>query len=299
MVVFRGHADNCKKDVPIQLVGETFIYLEEDLPSGVDYQTTQSTTSVGRDEITHVDETALPAVAPSAGEGASQAPSVSLSMDLDSKQMVDDLVNSETTGENGDVNGPALADAPPGKAESLRLRSSQATHVVGNDTSYGLIGSGTAREYFGDQPPGSPRPLLPSIDKSPFALQPGEQTPGSRPGTAKRMTPSHSQNNSQTGFPLQQIHYGFNIESSTPSIMSDPTQQSRLTGGHSNQPFLNSTFPVLVNYTSGGRTSTDYENGTSGGFGFRSSEIVSQGGSGTVRAANTNYQTPPNGQDAG
>ncbi len=292
-----------RENVPIQLVGESFIYVEEDVPSDVGYQISQSTTSTGRDEITHIDETALPAAAPSLDGGASQAPSMPLSMDLDSKRMVDDLVGSETTDEHGDVDGTALANAALQNLANPGSGFSQPKEV-GNDTSYGLIGPGTAREHFGDlqnPPPVSPRPLLPSIDKSPFALQPGEETPGSRPGTAKRTTPSHSQHNSQTQFPLQQITHAFSVDPSTASTMSDPTQPNpnpHLNGVYHNQPLINSTFPTATNYTSGGRIPITYPNGTFDESGFRSSDITSYGASGTVRAS-TSFQTPPNGQDAG
>lgn len=150
--------------MPIQLVGETFIYLEEDGPSGVDYQMSQSPARVGQDDITHINETVLPAAAPSTDGGASQAASIPLSMDLDSKRMVDDLVDSEATDEDENIDQPALISTPQQRPAKHRSSSSQ-FREAGNDTSYGLIGSGTAREHFGDQPLVSPRPLLPSIDK--------------------------------------------------------------------------------------------------------------------------------------
>lgn len=286
--------------MPIQLVGETFIYVEEDVLSDVGYQTVQSTTSVGRDEITHIDETVLPAAAASIDGGDSQAGSVPVSRDLDSKQMVDDLVNSETNDEYEDGDGSVLANTPLQTSATSGLGSSQFAKKVGNDTSYGLIGSGTAREHFGDlQPQVSPRPPLPSILNSPFAPQPGEESPGSGPGTAKRKTPSHSQENSQTSFPLQQITHAFNVDPSPQSVVSDPTQTKhspQLNGGYHDQLPINSTFPTLTDYTSGGRVSTAYGNDTYSSS-FRSSNIIS-GYSGTVRAA-TNTLTPPNGQGAG
>jgi hypothetical protein len=63
-----------------------------------------------------------------------------------------------------------------------------------------------------------PRPVLPSIENSPFALQPGEQSPQSRPATARRISPQQgtdtftlhsfpmSASNSQIGFGRQENH---------------------------------------------------------------------------------------------
>lgn len=267
-----------------------FVFLDEGLPSDAGCQAAESSTSIGRADFTHVDETAIADPAGSVDGEASQAASAGVSMDLASKRMVDDLVGSETTDED---------EIPIAAAQGL-LNPISELKDVGNETSYGLIGSSTAREHFGDiqdQPQVSPRPLLPSIYNSPFAPQPGEATPGSRPGTANRTTPSHSQQNSQTRTPLQQ-----QINSSI-SSMADPSNYNpylHMNGGYHNQPYLNNVFPAATNYTSGRRVSTTYGNETYGATdvsNFHSSSLA-WGGSGTVQAV-TNVQTPPNGQGAG
>lgn len=246
--------------------------------------------SVGRTEITHVDETAIADPAGSVDGGASQSASAGMSIDLASKRMVDDLVGSETTDE--DEIPIAAAQALPEPRYGLK--------DVGDETSYGLIGSATAREHFGDtqpQPQLSPRPLLPSIYNSPFAPQPGETTPGSRPGTAKRTTPSHSQQNSQSRILFQQP------ASSNISSMPDHsnyTPYPHLDGGYHNQPYLNTAFPAMTSYTSGRRVSANHVNDTYGTMdisNFHSSSL-DWGNSGRVQAT-TNLQTPPNGQGAG
>ena len=268
----------------------TFVYLDEGVPSNAGYQATESSTSIGRAEITHVDETAIADPAESVDGGASQAASGGISMDLSSKRMVDDLVGSEATNED---------EIPIAATQGLSNPRS-GSKDIGNDASYGLIGSLTARNHFGDpqdHPQVSPRPLLPSIYNSPFAPQPGEATPGSRPGTAKRTTPSHSQQNSQTRIPLQQQ---INSSISSMPVPSNYNPHPNLNGGYHNQPYLNNEFPAVPNYTSGRRASTTYGNETCGAMdvsNFHSSSL-DWGGSGRVQAA-TNVQTPPNGQGAG
>ena len=185
-------------------------------------------------------------------------------MDPASKRMVDNLVGSETTddGEDAGFIDDSANEALHGFGRSEH-RPSPAQ--VGDETSYGLIGSSTVREHFGDLQnpiPNSPRPILPSITNSPFALQPGEETPGSRPSTAKRKTPSHSQQNSQTRFPLQRQAMGFPVASSpsNPSSMPDPTAPTPYTSGvygaqpppkntvHANQTYMRpQTFTTFGN----------------------------------------------------
>ena len=268
----------------------TFAYLDEGVPSDAGYQVTPSSASVERAEITHVDETALADLAGSVDGGTSQAASAGISTDLASKRMVDDLVGSETTDDD---------EIPIAPAQGLSTARFGSKNTV-NETSYGLIGSSTAREQFRDDhdhPKVSPRPVLPSIYNSPFAPQPGEATPGSRPGTAKRSTPSHSQQNSQTRTPPQQ-----QINSSI-SSMPDPSNYnpySHISGGYYNQPYLNNMFPTATNYTLGRRASTTFGNEILGAMdvsNFHSSSL-DWGGSSRVQAA-TNVQTPQNGQGAG
>lgn len=281
------------KTTPIRFVADsmTFVYLDEGIPSDASYQATESSASVGQAEITHISETAIAGTSKSVDGEASLLASASISMDLASKRMVDDLVDSETADE-GEISNES----------SLMPRSGSKEF---NETSYGLIGSSTAREHFQepqDQPQASPRPLLPSIMNSPFAPQPGEATPGTRPGTAKRTTPGHSQKNSQIGIPLQCSVNALSVDSTVGS-MPDPSNYNPypyIDGGFHNQPYLNISVPTATNYTSGRRASATYGNDAYCPMelsNFHSSS-VDWGGSGRVQMA-TNIQTPPNGQDAG
>lgn len=269
-------------------MGTTFVYIEDDTPSVAD-QLILPSPSLDREGVTHVDETTFPhMISPLNGDG-SQAALAFISMDPASKRMVDDLVDSENAGNDDEV---------PSK---LGLGLSSA-HDAGNDTSYGLFGSATARELgdLEDQPPITPHPLLPSIDNSPFAPQPGEEITVSRPCSAKRTTTSHSQQHSQTRSAFQQPVDAYNIESSMTSSMPEPTNRSLpMNSDYLNQPLVTATFSAHTNYTTGGRPSTTYPNDVHSAFfdySFRSS-AQDFGGSGSVKGV-TNVQTPPNGQGA-
>ena len=275
------------------------------------YKAPLPSTGIELDEVTHVDETNFHVAPASFSGGASQAASTSVNMDPASKRMVDDLVDSETTddGEDCDLSGPFADEMPHGFAVPGYIPSP--AKDIGDETSYGLIGSSTVREHFGDlQGPvvNSPRPLLPSITNSPFALQPGEVTPGSRPSTTKRKTPSHSQQNSQTRFPLQRKSIALSVDSSpsNPSTMPDPTAPGPYANGfYRDQSPLNNAFSSVQNYTGGAKSSNDF-----GGHhlhadepNFLSLEVFEGsswgGGSGQSSRRAANIMTPPNGQDAG
>ena len=288
-----------------------FTYVEEGMQEDQSYQARVSSTGIELEEITHVDETTLPDAPASVSGEASQAASISVSMDLASKRMVDDLVDSEET-EDGDDAG--FSEQPTNRAlygfpypghSSLRLKD------VGEETSYGLIGSSTAREHYRDcQDPvaNPPRPILPSITNSPFALQPGEETPGSRSSRGKGNTPSHSQQNSQTRFPLQRQPIGYSVgsSSSNPSTMPDPTASgSHSTGFSRNQPLLHNAFPSAQNYTMGPWTLAAFGNNPLHAHepNFLSPEVFEgstwAGGSDQNSRNAANFMTPPNGQGAG
>lgn len=283
----------------------TFSYVEEGMREDESFQPPLPLTGIGLEEVTHIDETTLPDAPISNSGGAS----ISVNMDPASKRMVDDLVGSETTDDCGDAeindyeNGIPHGFAGPGHSPSP-------AKAVGDETNYGLIGSATAREHFGDLQdpvPNSPRPLLPSITNSPFALQPGEVTPGSRPSTAKRKTPSHSQQSSQTRFPLQRqpITLSVNSSPSNPSTMSDPTPGPQANGFYRNQPPPNNTFSSVQNYTRGSRTFNMFgENPLYADEpNFLSSEVFGGSTWGGASDQSTrmaaNVMTPPNGQGAG
>lgn len=305
-----------KKRVPVKLLdvegSTTFTYVEDGMQEEESYQAPLSSTGIDLEGVTHVDETILLDASASKG-GASQAASISVNMDPASKRMVDDLVDSETTDDGEDAelidqstDGIPHSCADPGHGVSP-------AKDVGDETSYGLIGSSTAREHFGDlQGPVStpPKPRLPSITNSPFALQPDEETPGSRLSTAKRKTPSHSQQNSQTRFPLQRQPIRFSVDSrpSNPSTMPDPTAPAAAAHGNGfyrNQPPLNTTFPPTQNYTRGPRTFTSFGDKAfhADEPNFLSLEVFEGstwgGGSSQSGRMAANIMTPPNGQDAG
>ena len=126
----------------------------------------------------------------------SHAPSVS--MGTSAENWVNNLLEGESTGlgaEQGRIEDETIDKDP-------RYDTSRA---VGNETSYGTIGSITAADFVKDirpfsTPQASPRPRLPSIYNSPFAPLADEEAPLSRRSTEKYVTPSHSQQNSQQGF---------------------------------------------------------------------------------------------------
>ena len=284
----------------------TFVYLEEGIPLDAGYQGTESSASVEQAEVTHISETALGDTSTSIGGEASQPASASILMDLASKRMVDDLVDSETADDcemaNVDVDlANNLADA----VLQPSLTSGTGSKGFANETSYGPIGSSTAREHFQepeDEPQVPLRPLLPSILNSPFAPQPGEATIASRPSTARRTTPSHSKENSLSGIPPQYQPNALNVGSSVSSI-PDPSNYNaypHVDGGYQNQPYLNTSFPTATNYTTGYRASANHRDETYGPLDastFHSSSLDWEG-SGRLYVA-TNVPTPPNGQGAG
>ena len=294
--------------VPIKLIdvegSTTFTYFEEDMREENNYQAPLSSTGVELNEVTHIDETVLP-VAPASNSGrASQAASISVNMDPASKRMVDDLVDSETTDDGEDAEFlEQFAD--PGHFPSPARDGAE-------ETSYGLISSSTAREHFGDlQTPSankSPRPPLPSITNSPFALQPGEETPGSRPSTTKRKAPSHSQRNSQTRFPLQRRSIAHSVHSSPSNASSvpDPTAPPGpyANGFYHNQPHLNNAYPSVQSYTRGPKAATKFgeHHLHADEPNFLSLEVFegsTWGGSGQSSRRAANIMTPPNGQGGG
>ena len=297
--------------VPVRLVDvegtATFTYVEEGMREEESYQAPLSSTGIEIGKVTHVDETTLPDAPISITGGASQAASISVNMDPVSKRMVDDLVDSEMNedGEDAELVDHSTNEAPHSFADPRHGPSP--AKGVGDETSYGLIGTSTAREHFGDLQgpvPSSPRPRLPSIINSPFALLPGEETPGSRPSTSKRKTPSHSQQNSQTRFPFQRQPNALSSSPSNPSTMPDPTAPNIHANAfyHAQAP-LKDTFPSAQNYTRGPPFTTFRDNPLHADEpNFLSAEVFEGSAWGTSDQSGrkaTNIMTPPNGQGAG
>lgn len=283
----------------------TFAYVEEGMRDEEYYQASMSSTGIELGEVTHVDETILPAQASNSGR-ASQAASISVNLDPASKRMVDDLVDSITTDDGEDAD--SLDQSPNGIPHGFADPEHGPSPAIngGDETSYGLIGSSTARQHFGDLQspvPNSPRPLLPSITNSPFALQPGEVTPGT-----KRKTPSHSLQSSQTRFPLQRqpIASSADSDSSKPSTMPDPTAPNlRADGFNHNQPLVKNVFPSFQIYARGRGPFTTFGNEPLHAEepNFLSLEVFGGstwgGGSDQSGRKEANVMTPPNGQGAG
>ena len=201
--------------------------------------------------------------------------------------MVDDLVDSETTDEEQPIQ--------PGSIHDL-------AGEVNNETSYGLFGTSTASELEArasvhNQATVMSRPMLPSIYNSPFAPQPGETKPTSRPGTANRTTPIHSRNNSQITAPSSQVKRGI-VESSQSSMPEPTNPDPPLYGSRYNQTHTEARFPTRTHYTTGGASSIAYGNDTTLEDCHFISPTVDFGYSGSVKGM-LNTQTPPNGQGMG
>ena len=206
--------------------------LTEFIGSPEGHQATVSSASVEREDIPRPDGTIIRDAVSAIGESPSEAASVSVS--TNTHRWVDNLVGSEIADNNASKESlhNSCADRPPPTTPAYSFEDSPVKDA-GNDTSYGLIGTSTARDFVRDlrsdspqtQLQSTPRPTLPSILNSPFAPQAGEESPHSRAGTTKRMT-THSPRNSQNVFSMQQQPIGYSIGSSV-SIIQDPSQQTQ------------------------------------------------------------------------
>ncbi|KAL8794869.1 MAG: hypothetical protein Q9195_002581 [Heterodermia aff. obscurata] len=191
------------EDVPIdyQTQTGTFVYREEGVPSELlaspaGQQATLSSTTILREEIPHTNGSKRVDEASMADGQGSHAPSVS--MGTSAENWVNNLLEGESTG----------LSAEKGRIEDEKIDKDQRydiSRAVGNETSYGSIGSITAADLVRDirsfsTPQASPRPRLPSIYNSPFAPLADEEAPLSRRSTEKFVTPNHSQQNSLQGF---------------------------------------------------------------------------------------------------
>ncbi|KKZ65238.1 hypothetical protein EMCG_08910 [[Emmonsia] crescens] len=173
-----------------------FVYKEEGLPqfsspSGHQHQHTLSSTSIEREDIRPAEPN------PGPMEYAnSQAASTSISLAMN--QMVDNLVESETTESCPPIertlsSSTAWHNACLNNTNTNNGASQQdgSGDRSGNGNCTGT-GTGTFNSYSPIIEPGapqsySPRPTLPSILNTPFAPQPGEAiSPGTRPSTAIR-----------------------------------------------------------------------------------------------------------------
>ncbi|KAI9726257.1 MAG: hypothetical protein M1834_009058 [Cirrosporium novae-zelandiae] len=269
---------------PIFLDNGRFVYREEGVPalsSPDPKQANLSQTSVDREDISMVNGDRATHNNPSlVEEGASQSESTSISMNPTMNQMVDSLVDSEVPDFPTDDQATAFAlpPCPPTPIARPCTADYKLSPMVGtsNDT-YGAIGTPkvpTVKDYVDVIQSGSyrahlsshtPRPSIPSIINSPFALQPDECSPQLRPATAKKTTP--------------QNRFSFGVEQSS---MLDPSTLMQQYGPYVNQ--------------SPGRQSTIYEGGSvfEGSFNPLTTPYSYGGYADLYRS--TPMQAPPNGQ---
>jgi len=284
-----------------------FAYHEEGLTEFIGspecHQATISSAGIEHEEISHVNEIIPPNAACAFGEGVSEAASVSVS--TNTHRWVDNLVGSETADNDTHREGPhnEFADRIPPTPPGYSFDDSP-TKEAGNDTSYGVIGTITARDLVRDlgsyspqaQHQSTPRPTLPSILNSPFAPQPREETPHSRPSTAKCML-THSPRNSQNGFsmPKQYQPTGYSVDSSISSIPDPSGATFQLP---QNQPFGNFGVIARPSAVSKHHGSTAMFDDTA----FHSSSVFhgsSWEGPRLSGREGMAVQTPPNGQGGG
>ena len=259
-----------------------------------------------------------------ADEVSSQATSVSASMDTEAHRMVDDLLDScvmENESNGSDIGEHRRAILAPAFELS-------ASGKMANDTTYGfdtMMDTSSFARALQDhpapkRPQDSPRPHLPSIYNSPFAPQAGETTPPrSRPGTAKRMSPPHSRQQSQNaatcpppGIQSLETTYSSMPDSSNCFVsMQTPTVRNANAHGFPRNPPIPARNEGLAHYGAIGEPvlrvhwNANANGNETGGFAddseFRSSDVF-VGSNWLCSAQNANevlnLHTPPNGQGA-
>ena len=284
--------------MPVDLIDgtTTFSYREEGMPSESlaspeGRPAILSSTNIQRDEILDAKKKVEP-IAPSIiDEKASESASVSISVNLAMNRMVDDIVGSEMTNayeihEPCSTTNPHIPQTPPGYSFD-----DPPVKDVGNETSYGVVGTLTANDlvretwnYSPHQAQSIPSPLLPSLYNSAFAPTLDDNI-SSRPATAKGL--------------LLQKPNGYNISSSA-SNMKDP---SSMFSPHQSWNNGSTSAGMGFHYGITGRPSTIY--GTENTFteGDFMSPVVFNGspwaGASRSGAGLSTDQTPPNGQHGG
>ena len=273
----------------------TFSYREEGMPSESlaspeGRPATLSSTSIDREQILDAKKNIIPA-ASVIDEKASESASASVSANLAMNRMVDDIVGSEAVNEYEVLEQPRptyrpqIPQTPPGYSfdESPIIK-------MGNDTSYGVMGTLTAndlvRETRNYSPQHTPSPILPSLYNSAFAPTLDDNI-SSRPTTAKGLS-----------FP-QQIN-GYHVSSSLSNI-KDPSSMfsSPLSWNKGN-----SSVGIGVHHEITGRPSTIY---STTGHTFTDGDFISPvvfnespwAGSGRSSHGILDGQTPQNGQCGG
>lgn len=258
------------------------------------HHATLSSTSIDRDDISQAQAkmTAAPDAMSVTDDKTSQSACASISANPAMKRMVDDIVGSEASNENDPQSlefpllPPSTENRAPPTPPSYSFEESPLKEI-GNDTSYGVIGTLTARDlvqtmqsYSPQQAQlGTPRPLVPNVYTSPFASPATATGSPFRPATAKRL-------------PIQQLRNEYSL----PSSVSSMQEPSSMFSPHKAWPSGNG------NPASRGPSHV-YRNGavfTEGDFMsplvFNGSPWASRRKSGSKASVGL---TPPNGQDGG
>lgn len=200
-----------------------FVCNEDGLPqvSNLSQQNGElSSTNIEREDIQHPE--------PSRGiveDGGSASGTASVAM----HRMVDALVESEPTEANDDT-------PPTWQQPNFDVHTGHESRGLAEDS----VPADSALQY-------SPRPQLPSIMNTPFAPQPGEVSPGTRPSTARGndqrplSIPENSGLAGNSGFSGSEIYHD----------MSDPKQSSTPMASTSTLSFTQRTPASLRDRTAG------------------------------------------------
>ena len=250
------------------------------------YQATPTATNVQREDIPCMNGNVVAEKSSTPDDQLSYAPSSMVNMvnSIVQDEPVDHLKGKDVT----------MADWLPNESPLTG---------AGNETSYGTIGSVTAADLvkgFGSlTPQTSPRPRLPSIYNSPFALTADEEGSMS-PGTTKQNTRGHLAQDHQQGLNgasangYSQQSHEFSQQQQTHEYHY--TESSLSSSGESNRFGQSQRLPFKGQLTTHSRRNYDinYEDSQ-----FMSSNIFSGsswvGGSKQARI----MPTPPNGQGNG
>ncbi|MCJ1476918.1 hypothetical protein MMC13_005587 [Lambiella insularis] len=241
------------ESIPIELLDgtTTVAYREEGMPSELlaspeGHHATLSATSIDREDITLAKQASACVAASVNNDAVSQSASASVSANVVMNEMVDNIVGSETTNESEHYKDAAAFRAPP-TPPSYSFDESP-VKSAGNDTSYRLLGSSTAQEFFNDSTFATPRqpsqhepsmPLLPSIYNSVFA--PTQDEVSSRPSTAKGLSPPRSSRPRPSNENLAQS--SFSAVSAPSSMLLNHTYQfAEGTANHSPQDLGTSNY---------------------------------------------------------
>ena len=186
---------------------------------------------------------ALRDVVSAANDVASRNASTSLSSSNAVHQRMDNLVEPEIADKMEDQI-PTTPVQTSSKPVANATTTTDSTYNIGNSTLTAMDFVNRIRSQSpGGQAQGSPKPLPPSSYNTPFAPKAEEEAVFARPGSAKRIAPSDSQQTSQHRLPSQQQQQqqqqqpdGPSVRSST--ISSNMTDPSSVESVHRNEPRL-------------------------------------------------------------